>query len=242
MIIVIGLFIQREIIRMLEDTGNPIDGLFPYSIGLWVMLFPQLPYAFEIGLGIMLLFISFQTFNSSDTAIKEITTTFFAGLYAPIGLVCLMILRDIGTNIEGFLITMLVVLMVWGNDVFAYFGGKLFGKHPFAPSISPKKTWEGFFSGFVGCLAAAFIMLYLVPYTNPLSFPLTIPLMVLVGIFGPVGDLLESKLKRSANLKDSSTILPGHGGFYDRFDAIILAVPAALIYITIIKELGYVSF
>lgn len=241
-IIVIGFFIQQETMRLLSSSGNPTDQYFPYTIGLWIMLFPVIPHAFEIGLVILLLFIAIQTFSTSEDSITRLTSSFFAGLYAPIGLLSLMLIRDTGGNEAGFLLTIATVLMVWGNDIFAFFGGKNFGKHKLAPAISPNKTWEGFLSGYVGCFAGLLLALFAVPFETGLTFDLALPLILFVGTFGPVGDLIESKIKRKAGVKDSSNLLPGHGGFFDRFDALLLAAPAAYVYIKLIQEFDYVIF
>ncbi|MTI89288.1 MAG: phosphatidate cytidylyltransferase [Balneolaceae bacterium] len=241
-IIGIVFFVQQEVMRLLESSGNPTDMFFPYTIGLWVLLSPELPYVFEIGIGIFLLFITLQVFNKTEESISRLSTTFFAGLYAPVGFLCLMLIRDFGTSEQGFLLTVAVVLMVWGDDVFAYFGGKTFGKNKMAPSISPNKTWEGFFSGYLGCFVGLAIVMYAVPVEFPVSMKLALPVILLVGTFGPVGDLIESKMKRKANVKDSSSLLPGHGGFFDRFDALILAAPAAYVYFKLLQDFSYVSF
>ncbi len=241
-VIIIGFFIQQEVMRLMSSAGTPTDPYFPYTIGLWVMLFPVLPYAFEIGLVILLLFIAIQTFNKSEESITQLSSTFFAGLYAPIGLLCLMLIRAIGTHEIGFLLTIATVLMVWGSDVFAYFGGKSFGKNKLAPLISPNKTWEGFFSGYLGCFVGLSIAISAVPYETDFTLKIALLLILLVGTFGPIGDLIESKMKRKAGVKDSSSILPGHGGFFDRFDALLLVAPAVYIYLKFIQELGYVTF
>lgn len=241
-IIIIGFFIQQEVIRLLEKSGNPTDSLFPYTIGLWLMLFPALPLALEIGIAIMLLLIMMQVFNRREESITQLSTTFFAGFYAPLGLLCLMLIREMGTSEQGFVLTAAVLLMIWGSDIFAYFGGRMFGKHKLAPHISPNKTWEGFFSGYVGSLAGLSLAFYAIPLATPLNFLYSLPLIVLVGTFGPMGDLLESKIKRKANVKDSSNLLPGHGGFFDRFDALITAAPAAYIYLMILEYFGYGIF
>ncbi len=241
-IIIIGFFIQQEVMRLLDASGNPTDQYFPYTIGLWVMLFPIIPFAAEIGLAILLIFIAIQTFNISEESITQLSTSFFAGLYAPVGLLTLMLLRDIGTHETGFLLTMATVFMVWGGDIFAYFGGKSFGKRKLAPDISPNKTWEGFFSGYLGCFVGLAAAIYLLPIETGLTLTLALPLVLLVGTFGPIGDLIESKIKRKAGVKDSSNLLPGHGGFFDRFDALLLSAPAVYIYIKLIQEFGYVGF
>lgn len=242
LVITIGLFILHEVIRMLDNAASPVDFIFSYAIGLWVMLSHEIPFSLEIGFGVFLLFVGIQTFNTSTTALSELTTSLFAGMYAPVGMLCLILINSTGSNEEGFILTMVLLLMVWGSDIFAYFGGKAFGKHALAPDISPNKTWEGFFSGYIGSAVLSIGFIYLIPLSSPLTLVQLIPLVLLIGTFGPIGDLLESKLKRKAGIKDSSNILPGHGGFFDRFDALILAAPVTLIYIRILEATGNVSF
>lgn len=242
LVILIGFFIQQEVVRLLSSAGSATDTYFPYSIGLWVMVFPFIPLAFEIGMAIFLLFIAIQTFNTSEDSITELTSTIFAGLYAPTGLLCLMLIRDSGTSETGFLLTMATMLMVWGGDIFAYFGGKAFGNRKLAPEISPNKTWAGFYSGYIGCFAGLLIAFYTIPFEAPISLILALPLVLFVGTFGPMGDLIESKIKRKAGVKDSSSMLPGHGGFFDRFDALLLAAPAVWVYLKMIQEYNYVTF
>lgn len=157
----------------------------------------------------------------------------FTGIYAPLGFIMLVQIRNIGTPIEGFWLTLALMLMIWGNDVFAYFGGKNFGKRPLAPSVSPNKTWEGFWSGFIGALIGLSIAWYIAdPF--PITYLLAVPAVIIVSIFGPLGDLTESRIKRAAGVKDSSTILPGHGGMFDRFDAVILSAPFIFFYFYIV--------
>lgn len=241
-LILIGLFVIQEMIRILDKAHTPTDLLFPYTIGLWIMLSQEIPFSFEIGLGILILFFTIQTFNSSETSMSHLTATVFAGIYAPIGILSIILINSFGNGKDGFILTMLLIVMVWGSDIFAYFGGKSFGKHALAPSISPNKTWEGFFSGYVGSAVAASLFLFAVPYPSPISIIQLVPFALLVATFGPIGDLLESKLKRKAGVKDSSSLLPGHGGFFDRFDALLLAAPVAYIYLKVLRELGNVSF
>lgn len=114
--------------------------------------------------------------------------------------------------------------MIWGNDVFAYFGGKNFGKTPLVPLISPNKTREGFYFGFLGS-AVGFLIVYFIADSFPLPLWSVLPAVAITGSLGPIGDVAASRLKRLANVKDSSTLLPGHGGFFDRFDSMILAAP-----------------
>ena len=115
-----------------------------------------------------------------------------------------------------------LILFVWAADTGAYFAGKNFGKHKLAPSISPAKTWEGWAGGAALTLATGWAAGYFLP-----DIPLSHRLVAagVVAVFGPLGDLAESMLKRSAGVKDSGTFLPGHGGLLDRFDAFLLVLP-----------------
>ena len=115
-----------------------------------------------------------------------------------------------------------LIFFVWAADTGAYFAGKNFGKHKLAPSISPGKTWEGWAGGAALTLAVGWAAGYFLP-----DIPLSHRLVAagVVAVFGPLGDLAESMLKRSAGVKDSGTFLPGHGGLLDRFDAFLLVLP-----------------
>ena len=242
LVILVALFIQRELSMLASGAGFEPDNLFPYTIGLWILLSPYLPHALAIGMGIFLLFIAIQIFKSGDYALKQVIGTFFCGIYAPLGLLAIILIRNTGAVEVGFALTMVLLLMVWGNDVFAYFGGKYLGKHKLAPDISPNKTWEGFFFGILGALFGLIIAYFSVPVDLPVSLLVLAPATLLISIFGPVGDLTASRIKRAANAKDASDILPGHGGFFDRFDALILAGPVFYLYLYALKNLGYVSF
>lgn len=119
------------------------------------------------------------------------------------------------------LLALNLFILIWCSDTFAYLCGRAFGKHPFFPAISPKKTWEGFLGGLLLTVVSAyFIALWF--GLNP-KYNLIIGLSTVV--FGSIGDLIESMLKRQYGIKDSGTMLPGHGGFLDRFDALLIALP-----------------
>lgn len=242
LIVLIGMFIHHELSSLSAGAGFEPDQFFPYTIGLWILLSPFLVHKFVIGITIFLLFISIQVFKTGDQAIKNLVGTFFCGIYPALGLLGIILVRNIGTDEFGFALTIGLLLMVWGNDVFAYFGGKTFGQHKLAPTISPNKTWEGFFFGISGALVGLIIAYYAVPVDSMIPLLLLAPATLLISIFGPIGDLTESRIKRAAQTKDASKILPGHGGFFDRFDALILAAPAFYLYLYSLKVLGYVTF
>jgi phosphatidate cytidylyltransferase len=128
----------------------------------------------------------------------------------------------------GFGWVILVFLVTWVNDTFAYFAGHLLGRHKLLPRVSPKKTWEGFAGGVLGSLTGAAVAWWLL-----LREETTFGLALLVGaggaVLGPLGDLAESLVKRAAGVKDSSQIIPGHGGLLDRVDALLFVVPWAFL-------------
>jgi phosphatidate cytidylyltransferase len=134
-------------------------------------------------------------------------------------------------------IPLVIVLGMWINDTMAYLVGSFIGKTPFS-KISPKKTWEGTLGGLILCIAIVGFaggssisnVLGIPPASGIPSYHWFI-IAAIIGIFGTAGDLLESKLKRMADLKDSGQIMPGHGGFLDRFDSLLIAIPFVWIYV-----------
>lgn len=127
-------------------------------------------------------------------------------------------------------------ILIWTNDTFAYIIGKSIGRHKLFERISPKKTIEGFVGGMAFTLAGAYLLSEFDVFSSPaFSSPaIWVGAAVLLVIFGTLGDLVESKLKRNAGVKDSGNIMPGHGGILDRLDSIIFAIPFLFLYYQII--------
>jgi phosphatidate cytidylyltransferase len=115
-----------------------------------------------------------------------------------------------------------IFILIWTNDTFAYIIGKKWGKNKLFERISPKKTIEGFAGGVLFCILASIILSL---FFNFFSLGIWISSAIFVGVFGTIGDLIESKFKREANVKDSGNIMPGHGGILDRLDSIIFVAP-----------------
>jgi len=136
---------------------------------------------------------------------------------------------------QGPALLLFAMVIVWVSDTAAYFAGRAIGKHPFAPKLSPNKTWEGAVAGFLASLVVAFAFM---PWVNVALSDL-LAMAALGNIAGQVGDLLESGYKRSAGIKDSGTLLPGHGGVLDRIDALILAIPVVWYYWILIYPLRW---
>ncbi len=139
-----------------------------------------------------------------------------------------------GTGRNGPLLLLFAMVIIWVGDTAAYFVGRSIGKHPLAPHLSPKKTWEGTVASFLGSLIVALIFARFI--TVPL--PHLVAMAAVGNVAGQVGDLLESAYKRSAGIKDSGSLLPGHGGVLDRIDALILAIPVVWYYWIVIYSPG----
>ncbi len=124
-----------------------------------------------------------------------------------------------------------ILSLIWINDTFAYLVGKNFGKTKLIERISPNKTIEGFIGGFAFTLLASY---FLSKYFQELSHIQWLVIAIIVSVFGVLGDLIESKFKREAKVKDSGNFIPGHGGFLDRLDSVIFATPFIFIYLLLI--------
>jgi phosphatidate cytidylyltransferase len=161
---------------------------------------------------------------------RYVLTTF----YLTTGIIFLVLIANSFSTFTPYILLGSFIL-VWVNDSFAYLVGKNFGKQKLFPSISPKKTVEGFLGGlFFSCIASYFIA----NFTETLTFTHWLILAIIVSVFGTIGDLIESKFKRQADVKDSGSIMPGHGGLMDRLDSIIFA--SSFIYL-FIRIINYVS-
>lgn len=125
----------------------------------------------------------------------------------------------------------LLFILIWSSDSFAYFTGRMFGKHKMAPKISPKKTWEGFAGGVFFTL----VLGYFIEQKFPELRGNWMVIGLLVSVFAPLGDLVESQLKRTFGVKDSGNIIPGHGGVLDRLDSFIITVPVVYLYFILEK-------
>ncbi len=131
-----------------------------------------------------------------------------------------------GFGIQGPPLLLFTLVVIWAGDTAAYFVGRSIGKHALAPHLSPKKTWEGTAASLLGSMIVALIFARFIA----VPLPHLLAMAALGNVAGQVGDLLESAYKRSAGMKDSGSLLPGHGGVLDRIDALILAIPVVWYY------------
>lgn len=230
----IAAFTLWEIHRLVVASNSPDIYWVSWLIALSIWFSVRLPEMMVLGIGVIVTLITLWIFFSRNVEFsRRWLSTLFCGVYAPLGFLMLVRIRNLGVEPEGFWLALSILLMIWGNDVFAYFGGKKFGKTPLAPKVSPNKTWEGFFFGFLGA-GVGLMIAYGLAAPFPVDLLIILPVIIIASIFGPVGDLLESRLKRLAGVKDSSNLLPGHGGFFDRFDALILSTPFLYFYFSLV--------
>lgn len=207
-------------------------GVFAY----WEHLLPNITIANESTQILVVLSIFVNLFLIKDLFSKKIPlfvtkryllTTF----YISTGFVFLALIAHVFSP----KILLGAFVLIWVNDSFAYLVGKNFGKQKLFEKISPKKTVEGFLGGVLfACISSYFIA----NITQTLNFTYWLLLAIIVAVFGTLGDLIESKFKRQANVKDSGTIMPGHGGLLDRLDSVIFASPFIYLFLRIIH---YVS-
>ncbi|WEG11589.1 phosphatidate cytidylyltransferase [Pullulanibacillus sp. KACC 23026] len=174
----------------------------------------------ELFMGLVLLLLLMTVFSKNRVNIDQATYIVFAVLYVGYGFEYLVSLR-----FNGLVLVLFVQIMIWATDSGAYFVGRQFGKHKLAPAISPNKTIEGTFGGIGLALVAAFIYQFVVGEHALGTTTHLILITLLISVFGQLGDLAESALKRHYNVKDSGRILPGHGGILDRFDSLIFVLP-----------------
>ncbi|MBC7552344.1 MAG: phosphatidate cytidylyltransferase [Taibaiella sp.] len=162
---------------------------------------------------------------SKKDALHAFLLSVLGMLYITLPMIFLLYMHSV-----SYIIPLALILMIWTNDTMAYLVGSFIGKTPFSP-ISPKKTWEGTIGGAILTMAGAAAYGYFAhqfPYIKMIDW---VMLALCAAVAGTLGDLMESKLKRMANVKDSGAIMPGHGGALDRFDSLLVATPFALTYV-----------
>lgn len=222
-------------INMLRQGGFLVVGsFFPVLAAcfyVWKQQWgAQMLYIFPV---VAFLLFLLELFGRSEKPFQNLAFIALGALYIGMPFALLIWIgsspiKEFGSAGNQFILAML--FMVWASDVFAYLLGSQIGKNKMFPRISPNKTWEGTLSGVAGAILTGYLCSLI--FTN-LTFPLSfwIGMACICTIFGILGDLVESMLKRSLGIKDSGTLLPGHGGFLDRFDAFIFVIPFVYTYL-----------
>ena len=236
----IAMIVIVAVLCLLEfyNIGNRLELNPQYMFGILIsvimlmmtFLFAKsiLPYECIIIL-IPIFFFAFiiQLYIKHKKPLESIAITYFPILYIILPLMLIILLGFI-TGEYNYRLIIGILILIWTSDTFAYLVGVAIGRHPLFPRISPKKSWEGFIGGLVFCCVVSQILAH---YWQILSYWEWGILAFIVAITGVFGDLFESLLKREAAVKDSGTILPGHGGVLDRFDSLFIVMPFAYAFI-----------
>jgi phosphatidate cytidylyltransferase len=168
--------------------------------------------------------------GSLESAVSSAGQLITGFLFGALGLTALSWLRQ---GPDGLRWVFCTLIATWGNDTSAFFVGRRFGKRKLFPAVSPHKTWEGFAGGMAGSIAGMFVAK--ATFFGELTVWDCLIVGAAAGVIGPIGDLSESMLKRTYQVKDSSHILPGHGGVLDRIDALIFNAPMVLLYARVLR-------
>ena len=229
---------QYEFYKLIEKAGHApqtfaglvLGGLFFVMCNLIAQKIIPLRYCLIIFPFIILIFL-FEVLRKKPDALQNSMLTLGGFVYTVIPFSLLNFIVYPGFPHENLFNPWILVgifTVVWTYDTMAYIGGTSFGKHKMCLSISPKKSWEGLITGAIFAIIIG--VLNAVIFQSLTVFSWIISAIIIV-TFGTLGDLFESKIKRDLNIKDSGTILPGHGGFLDRFDSLLFAVPVVYIWL-----------
>lgn len=175
---------------------------------------------------------------NSEEGIQKLSKHFHELMAACFGLVYAcwlpLLMVSIRQSNQGLYWLMLTMLIVWSSDTFAYFAGKYFGKSLLYETVSPKKTWAGAVGGSLGALLVALLFTHF--YIPEVAVVEICVMSLTISVASILGDLCESLMKRAVNVKDSGSILPGHGGFLDRFDGVVFALPVMYAFLWLLHS------
>jgi phosphatidate cytidylyltransferase len=230
----VAVLAMVEFLALGKAKGYDVPRVLCIAIMLIIMAaFIIEPLSVELGMFAALLIIPASyvvTGKSLEDALPSSAVAVLATTY--VGMLGGSLIRLHNDFPEGYKLVFFLLLVVWMGDTGAYYTGRQFGKHKLSPRISPKKTVEGLIGGVCASILAAVI----IHFTFFPKFPIVHAVIagVILSVAGVIGDLAESMWKRSAAVKDSGTLIPGHGGFLDRFDSILFTAPILYLYWTLI--------
>lgn len=227
--IIFGILLATIGLMELLRMANLLKYIFPSTLSflyLWLVLFqvqdhiiPVISYT-TINISILFVFIllAYTVLSKNRFTFSHVGTILIATLYISIGFYFLIYIR-----LEGLQYILFVLFIIWATDTGAYFCGRFFGKRKLWPHISPNKTIEGAVGGLIIALLTSIIFQIVYPFDEHLITMILVAL--LTSVVGQIGDLVASAYKRHFNVKDSGTLLPGHGGILDRLDSLLFVLP-----------------
>lgn len=230
---VICFFSLREFHGLVNSAGISTNKFFGILLGIvlysgaFLIVTGYLnPSAYIFFFALVFLLFMIELFQNYEKPFERTAFSFLAIAYTalPYALLHYAVFRG---GVYHYQVILGILLLLWANDTGGYFGGRFLGKHKLYERISPKKTWEGSISGALFSLVIAGCVYYVF---GTFSWPVWIGLSLVIVVAGSLGDLVESQLKRSLSIKDSGSSIPGHGGFLDRFDGLIVSLPFIVAY------------
>ncbi|MBN1290914.1 MAG: phosphatidate cytidylyltransferase [Candidatus Latescibacteria bacterium] len=236
-VVFLTAFGQWELFRMLHDRLRFVHRLAGFISGMLIIIGTYI-MTFNVITGIIIAFLVFiyvvEIVTGKEHRLENIVLSLFVTVYPALFIACMLklsLVPDVTESIQGRYILLFMLFVIWIFDTLSYFSGRLFGKHSFFQSISPKKTVEGFCGGIAGVIVFA---VGTGIYAGKELLLHAIVFAVLVALAGQAGDLSVSIIKRDRGVKDSSNLIPGHGGILDRFDSLIFASPVAYAYVLLV--------
>jgi phosphatidate cytidylyltransferase len=238
---------QYEYYQMIRNTGirpqmipGIIAGITLYLVATLIAIgtIPKSSFLFLIP--VMLIIMVTELYRKQDRPFDSLAHTFFSVLYTAVPFSLFPFSAYLHTGLSSIIphgnlifspgIVIGFFLLIWANDTGAYLTGISVGKHKLMERISPKKTWEGFIGGVLSAVIVAWLLSGWLGVVDSIHW---IIIALIISIAGTYGDLIESMLKRSSGVKDSGNIMPGHGGFLDRFDSAVISFPLVYLFISV---------
>lgn len=240
---VAGILLLGEVYRLARPNGTEPNVWIGFVLYGFLMADQLLAEGIYLGdlliLGILVL-MTLEMFRKRPHVLENLAVTFFGAVFMGLAMSFFILLQQIGYEGQGGHLggyaVLTVFIGVWTCDTAAYFVGSAVGKHKIFPRVSPNKSWEGSLAGVVG----SFVVLLLIVkagWLPGLDYLDALILGLITGVAGQLGDFAESLVKRDVGVKDSSNLLPGHGGAWDRLDSILFAAPLSYLYLTMVVGL-----